>query len=264
MDDVRTGRVTDTLLTLVTASLVVLGVASTQGGSVVQADAFSAPVRAAAPVAPAAPAVAAAVVPAPVAAAVVPAPVVPAPDVPAPVGSPPAAAVAAPAPSAPVASAPETPSSCSGEGWQQRRGEAAMASLRPGSAPGYPVTFKPAKKGFYGLTKPREQTIDIYVRDCTTESDALLRHVVAHEIGHALDKTVLTDGQRSAWLATRGIAVRTTWYGCNRCTDFGTPAGDFAEVYAQWRRGATDNRSTLAGAPGPAALDALAREFFGA
>jgi hypothetical protein len=35
-------------------------------------------------------------------------------------------------------------------------------------------------------------------------------------------------------------------------------------VYAQWARGAGDNRSELAGAPGPAELAALAAQFFGA
>ena len=88
--------------------------------------------------------------------------------------------------------------------------------------------------------------------------------MLAHELGHAWDKTRLTDAQRTAWMRVRGIPAGTPWQGCHRCTDFATPAGDFAEVYAQWRRGATDNRSELAGAPSPAELDALAREFFGA
>ena len=69
---------------------------------------------------------------------------------------------------------------------------------------------------------------------------------------------------RAAYQAARGIPASTPWYGCSGCTDFATPAGDFAEVYAQWARGATSNRSELAGDASPAELTALASEFFGA
>jgi hypothetical protein len=30
----------------------------------------------------------------------------------------------------------------------------------------------------------------------------------------------------------RGIDPSTPWFGCDRCTDFKTPAGDFAETFA--------------------------------
>lgn len=287
-----TGWLTDALLTVVIASLVVLGVAGLQPASL-EAGRSAAPVsfvdqqnptggdravtaeRTTATQGPvagrtaagtpvrvsgaSAGAVAVAVADQPdtdsIAVAPVTAPVSP---VAAPVRTPAALAAAVPAP------VPSTaPALCSGSGWQQRRGAAALASLRPAEPSGYPVTFKPARQGFLGLTEPSEQLIEVYVRDCATETDELLRHVVAHEIGHARDKTALTDDQRSAWLAVRGIPAGAAWQGCDGCTDFATPAGDFAEVYAQWRRGATDNRSELAGAPGPAALEALARQFFG-
>lgn len=254
-----TGRVTDTLLTVVTAGLVVLGVASTQAVSPDLAPVSAAVEVAPAVVTPEAPASSSRTAP-------VVDPAVAAPVTAVPVSAVPVAAV--PVPRAPTVAAAaarvDSPSQCSGPGWQQRRGETALGSLRPAPAPGYPVTFKPSVAGFYGLTKPAQHVIDVYVRGCATESDALLRHVVAHEIGHAWDKTALTDAQRGAWLAARRIPAGTPWQGCNRCTDFATPAGDFAEVYAQWRRGATDNRSKLGGAPAPAALDRLAREFFGA
>jgi hypothetical protein len=65
-------------------------------------------------------------------------------------------------------------------------------------------------------------------------------------------------------MQARGIDPRTPWYGCSRCADFATPAGDFAEVYAQWATGASSNRSQLSGDPGRAELAGLASRFFGA
>ena len=154
---------------------------------------------------------------------------------------------------------------CSGDGWEQRRGEAALASLSTGAErTGFQVTFAPARSGYMGLTHLQEQRIDMYVRSCAKQSDDLLRHVMAHELGHAWDTTHLTDSRRSAYQAARGIPAPTDWYGCSGCTDFATPAGDFAEVYAQWARGASSNRSQLAGDASPAELAALAAEFFGA
>jgi hypothetical protein len=169
-----------------------------------------------------------------------------------------AAAVATAAPAA-VGSG-----SCSGAGWQQRRGEAALASLGPGAhASGFRVEFAPARSGYMGLTHLSRRVVEVFVRDCGTQSDELLRHVIAHELGHAYDTVHMTDAAREAFKAARGIPAGTPWYGCSGCSDFATPAGDFAEVYAQWLRGASSNRSQLAGAPGRAELQALAQRFFG-
>ena len=151
---------------------------------------------------------------------------------------------------------------CSGADWQQRRGQAALASLRPAPAPAYALRFEGAKDGFLGLTKPASRSVVIHVRSCAQESPALLRHVLAHELGHAWDKTRLTDAQRAQWLRLRGIPAGTPWFGCDACTDFATPAGDFAETYAQWQRGATSSRSELAPAASPAELERLAARFF--
>lgn len=186
----------------------------------------------------------------------------PAPQPPAPAAEPPPAV-----PAAQPAAAPAAPSAglCDGEGWEQRRGAAALASLRAGAErTGFRVEFAGARKGYMGLTHLQEHRIEMFVRACDRQSDALLRHVMAHELGHAYDTTHMTAQSRAAWQAARGIPASTPWYGCSGCTDFATPAGDFAEVYAQWARGAGDNRSELSGAPGPAELEALARQFFGA
>lgn len=188
----------------------------------------------------------------------------------APVPAPAAAPAAAPAPPpAPAprqpAAAPATAGLCSGDGWQQRRGQAALASLRAGAErTGFRVEFTAARKGYMGLTHLKQRRIEMFVRSCDAQPESLLRHVMAHELGHAYDTTHMSTASRAAWQRVRGIPAGTPWYGCSGCTDFATPAGDFAEVYAQWARGASSNRSKLAGAPGPTALAQLAGQFFGA
>ena len=104
--------------------------------------------------------------------------------------------------------------------------------------------------------------VDVFVGTCARESDSLLRHVVAHEMGHAWDSLHMTDALRARYLEARGIKAGTPWFGCNGCQDFATPAGDFAETYAQWQRGASDSRSTMAAPATAAQLAALGAEFF--
>ena len=191
----------------------------------------------------------------------------PAPASPAPVAKP--AKPAAPAAPAKPAAAPKknkaAPSAtdvCSGPGWQQKRGSRALASLRHGTPAGVTVAFKGARSGYLGLTYPDRGHIDMFIRPCSSQSWSLLRHVMAHEMGHAYDGRYMTAASRAAYMAMRGIPASTPWFGCSYCTDFATPAGDFAEVYAQWQRGASTNRSQMAAAPGPAALARIASVFF--
>ena len=175
----------------------------------------------------------------------------------------PAAAAPTPGRTRSPAPAPPTDSRCSGAGWQQRRGAVALASLRrPADAQAFRIEFLPGRSDVLGLAYLQERRIEIFVRSCTQLSDSLLRHVLAHEIGHLVDASRMTATGREEWLRTRGIPPGTPWQGCNGCTDFATPAGDFAEVYAQWQRGATSNLSKLAPAPDAAALDRIAARFF--
>jgi hypothetical protein len=174
------------------------------------------------------------------------------------VPSPAAQPVAAPSPAPP-------PGACSGPDWEQRRGLAALASLRGGAErTGFGVEFRSGRSGLLGLTHLDQRRIEVFVRSCDAQSEELLRHVLGHELGHAYDATHMTGDSRAAWLRTRGIPAGTPWYGCSGCTDFATPAGDFAETYAQWARQADTNQSRLAATPDPAELAQLARTFFGA
>lgn len=181
------------------------------------------------------------------------------------VTSAPRPAQAAPTPGRTRSPAPAPPadSRCSGNGWQQRRGAAALASLRrPADAQSFRVEFLPGRSDVLGLAYLQERRVEIFVRSCAELSDGLLRHALAHEIGHLVDASRMTTSLRSQWLSTRGIAPGTPWLGCNGCRDFRTPAGDFAEVYAQWQRGSAGNLSELAPAPAASALDQLAAQFF--
>jgi hypothetical protein len=171
--------------------------------------------------------------------------------------------VTAPAPTRvrPVVSAP-TSALCSGTGWQQRRGAAALASLQHPTAAGVTISFLPGGGALKGMTYYDRHHVDVFVASCSRESAELLRHVVAHEMGHAWDSVHMTDDLRAQYLAARGIPAGTPWFGCNACQDFATPAGDFAETYAQWQRGASDSRTQISHPASPAELARLGAQFF--
>jgi hypothetical protein len=163
----------------------------------------------------------------------------------------PAPAVQAPAPAAPAApqvasrvtrtrpaaSARRADPRCEGAGWQTRRGEAVLDRLRrPADARAVPVTFRPARPDVLGMADLSAARVDVYVRSCAKQSDALLLHVVAHELGHVVDGTAMTDELRTQWLTARGIPAGTPWFGCNepRPTRSGSAARPAAA--RSWRR----------------------------
>jgi hypothetical protein len=154
---------------------------------------------------------------------------------------------------------------CSGPGWQAKRGQLALSSLRDtGQRSGVTVAFKGTKAGYLGLTYPERRHVDVFVRSCSAESFTLLRHVTSHEMGHAYDAAHMNSSLRRAYMDMRGIPAGTPWFGCNYCTDFNTPAGDFAETYSQWQRGSHDSRTQIAAMPNDTQLAKIAAAFFGA
>lgn len=186
-----------------------------------------------------------------------------APEAPAPRVAAPSPSAAAAAPVQRVATARRADPMCQGAGWEARRGAAAIDRLRrPSDGRAVPVAFRAARSDVLGMADLNARRIDVYVRSCAQQSDALLLHVVAHELGHLVDAIRMSDDLRARWKAARGIPASTPWFGCSRCSDFATPAGDFAETYAQWQRGASTNRSQLAPTPSTAQLASLARTFF--
>lgn len=147
---------------------------------------------------------------------------------------------------------------CEGPGWEQRRGTAMLAEIDyPYWGLSFTIRFLAARDGYLGYTSYPDRLIVIFVRPCSQESDVTLRHTIAHEIGHAVDYALADDTRRARWKRLRGIAGSTPWYGCSACTDYGTPAGDFAETFAYWQAGPGGFRSTLAGPPSAAQLRTL-------
>jgi hypothetical protein len=141
----------------------------------------------------------------------------------------------------------------------------ALSSLRyPWRRLGYRVVAVPPRNnGLLALTTTgTERRTEVYVESCAQESDALLRHVVAHEIGHAIDAELMTDASRARWLRARHLTASTPWYACDRCPVWNTGEGDFVEVFSLWQTGAFSG--TVAPRPSRADLRRLVRLIPGA
>ena len=109
------------------------------------------------------------------------------------------------------------------------------------------------------MTLPGQHRIEVYARP---EDDVeLLAYDIAHELGHAYDVTHNTAETRKRWMQLRGINPTTPWFGCDRCSDYNTPAGDFAETFALLLRGPKYFRSRIAARPTPEQIPALVHFF---
>jgi hypothetical protein len=142
-----------------------------------------------------------------------------------PVEVPPVAAadamVAASAPSPPIVASPS------------ERGIAALATMPVTPAElGYTITFRGPDPAFKGLTYPHAHHIDIFVRP--SWSDHELAHVVAHELGHAVDVARNDLADHNRWRAARSIPAEIGWWADAFAADLETPGGDFAECFAAW------------------------------
>lgn len=129
-----------------------------------------------------------------------------------------------------------------------RRGLNALSTIAydwQAHLPGWEIRFHAATSGAFGYTLTAEHRIDIYVR--SNEPGELLAHVIAHELGHAVDVTLNDTADRQRWLDLRGIDA--PWWPDNRAADFATGAGDFAESFAAWQVGDGAFRSQLGTPP---------------
>jgi hypothetical protein len=108
-----------------------------------------------------------------------------------------------------------------------------------------------------GQTIFDEHRIEIYLR--SGESQPMVAHVIAHEIGHAIDVSYNTSDRRQQWLQLRGASTSQPWFGSD---DFSSPAGDYAETFSFWQVGPNADWSHLAPPPSPAQLKQLIPLFY--
>lgn len=96
--------------------------------------------------------------------------------------------------------------------------------------PGWTVSFERARQGYKGITYPSRRRIEIYVR--RDQSITELAHVLAHELGHAIDVTYFTDAERAAFNVLRGRHPGSPWWVRPGGNDFASGSGDWAECFA--------------------------------
>jgi len=103
------------------------------------------------------------------------------------------------------------------------------------SLKGWELRFLGARTGYRGMTYPNDRRIEVYLRDGDTAQS--LAHVVAHEMGHAVDLTFFTDADRRAWISARKVSQSAPWFVASGGSDFASGCGDFAESFAWWQVG---------------------------
>jgi hypothetical protein len=112
---------------------------------------------------------------------------------------------------------------------------------------GYSVVFLAPRPGFRAMTISDRHRIEVYMRSGDQPID--LAYDLAHELGHAFDLEHNDPERRTLWCKMRGIDPATPWFGCNRCPDYDTPAGDFAETFAFLLLGPGNYHSRMAPQP---------------
>jgi hypothetical protein len=102
------------------------------------------------------------------------------------------------------------------------------------------------RRGVRAQTDRATRTIALYVAPGAVPHR--VAHDLAHELGHAYDDRRMSDAQRRAYLLRRGVP-RARWFPGGRFSDYGTGAGDFAEVFALCHAASPEFRSRLAPRP---------------
>jgi hypothetical protein len=120
---------------------------------------------------------------------------------------------------------------------------------------GWTVSFERARQGYKGITYPSRRRIEIYVRP--GQSVAELAHVLAHELGHAIDVTYFTDAERAAFNVLRGRHPGSPWWVRPGGNDFASGSGDWAECFAWMVTGGRGGFFSRLGPP-PDAAEQLA------
>lgn len=137
-----------------------------------------------------------------------------------------------------------------------RRGQAALNRIDypwQDVLGGWTISFNGPRSDISGWIDFQKRHIYLYVR--SGHSDTQVGHVLAHELGHAVDFMLVTPTERDQWLEARGIADQS-WYPSAGSNDFSSPAGDFAEAFAVWQAGGS-YQASLGGNPTSAQIALL-------
>jgi hypothetical protein len=136
------------------------------------------------------------------------------------------------------------------------REQAALAMIHfPWQQLNYQIVFLSPRPGLRAMTFPSHHRIEVYARP--NDSASLMAYDIAHELGHVIDVTYNTAESRKNWMKLRGIDPSTPWFGCDACSDFETPAGDFAETFALLMFGPKDFQGRIAPPPTAQQLSGL-------
>jgi hypothetical protein len=155
-----------------------------------------------------------------------------------------------------VASNPAPPAGIETD-WAHRKRQLALALIHyPWEKLGYEIIFLGPRPGYRAMTISDRRRIEVYVRP--GDDISLLAFDLAHELGHAFDLERNNTARRNRWREMRGISQSVPWFGCNRCPDYQTPAGDFAETFALLLLGPKNYHSRIALAPTPEEIPDLA------
>jgi hypothetical protein len=142
----------------------------------------------------------------------------------------------------------------------EQRGAAALALIKyPWAWTGYQIVYSGPRDGLHGYAQGATKRIDVYVRP--RDSIAVIAWITAHEIGHAVDFEMTTEQEHADYRRIRGLDDRPWFPACETCSDYASPAGDWAETFAAWLLGKGPFVSRLGPPPSAAQLEALGPLF---
>jgi len=136
-------------------------------------------------------------------------------------------------------------------------GSTALAMIHfPWEDLGFKVSFHDRRPGYRALTLVDRHQIEVYVK--SEDPPSALAFDLAHEFGHVFDLKYNDTVRKKRWMELRGINPAMPWYGCSACSDYATPAGDFAETFAYLLLGPGSYHSKLAPPPSAEMIRELA------
>lgn len=114
--------------------------------------------------------------------------------------------------------------------WCERAADVLAVQLPSWENLGWNVHITPERPDEWlgGLAYGELRRVEVFPQDGWTE--ATFDRVLLHEMGHAIDRELLTDADRRRWSAERGIGEQVAWRAGGYPHDHSAAGEDFAEV----------------------------------